>query len=189
MEIVSVSDNFVVKRLLSDSLLISAKKREDRRGHFNRLFCSKELEPLLSGESIVNINHSYSAKKGTLRGLHLQLGESQEGKFIYCSTGSIDDYVVDLRPSSKTYLQWARVKLTHKDENLLFVPKGFAHGFQSTEDDSEIIYFVTQFYSKGNECSVNFLDADIGIVLKEEIAEMSDRDKVAISVKEYEKLA
>jgi len=188
LEITAETSNFFIYNILSDAVLIDSKIKGDSRGYFNRLLCIQELREFINFETIVNINHSFSLKKGTTRGIHLQLNDDAEEKFIYCISGEIDDYIVDLRKDSQTYLSWKRINLKANDEKLVFVPKGFGHGFQTLSENSEIIYFVTQFHSNVNECAVSFFDNRLNIELSTQVSEISEKDSNALSIEQYESL-
>jgi dTDP-4-dehydrorhamnose 3,5-epimerase len=127
--------------------IIKTKKFEDHRGKFNKYF-SSELYPFLKKEniSIKEINHCFTKKKGTVRGMHFQTGSFKEDKIITCLKGRIFDVVVDLRKNSKNFLKYKSFILDEKINHSLFIPKGFAHGYQSITNNTEIIYFVTSSY-------------------------------------------
>ncbi len=171
--------NFKIKTTsLIGAELIEVNEHKDGRGLFARYFCDKELEGLLDGKKIVNINYSKSKKKGTLRGLHFQLEPGCEKKFVRCISGGIYDVIVDLRPDSKTFLKWYGVELTSSNRCMLYVPEGFAHGYQTLSDDSEVMYFVTEYYMPENEAGLRFDDANIGINWPLDISEISEKDKM-----------
>lgn len=162
---------------LSSAFLIQLDKKEDARGHFVRTFCANTF--LLNGTpfSIDQSNLSYNAKKGTLRGLHYQLSPHEEDKIVYCVKGAIFDVIVDIRPESHTYGQWFSVELSETEKNGLFVPKGFAHGFQTLCDECEVSYLMSTPYVPESARGVLWSDPALAIAwpLKDPI--MSDRDQ------------
>lgn len=180
------SNNFKFEELFNGVFVIRPRIRSDERGYFNRMFCLDEMSCLLDGSQIVNVNHSVSVRKGTLRGLHMQINGFEEEKFVCCTSGEINDYVVDLNPDSKSYLEWTCVNLSASEEALIYIPKGFGHGFHTLMDNSEIIYFVTQRYSAENECSIDFFDEQIGIELVSSVTAVSDKDRCGMSIDDYE---
>ena len=137
----------------------------DHRGHFNRLFCSRELKEILPADhrEIVNINSSFNLLEGTLRGIHLQTGNAAETKIVFCSSGSIIDVAVDLRPDSPTFLQHESSLLEGESSSFMVIPPGCGHAFQSLEPNSLVIYFVTRFYSPTSELSIYPFDKSINI--------------------------
>ena len=122
------------------------------------------------------INHCYTKKKGTLRGMHFQIGRYKEDKIITCLKGKIFDVVVDLRKKSKNFLKWKSFILNENSNKSLFIPKGFAHGYQSITNDTEILYFVTSKYSPKHEKGINPLSDFLNIKwpIKKKI--ISDKD-------------
>lgn len=162
---------------LEGAYIIEPEKLEDKRGFFARAWCQKEFEAhgLVSRPAQANI--SYSKKKGTLRGMHYQVAPYQETKLVRCTRGAIYDVIIDLRPNSLTYGQWIGVELTAENYKMLFVPKDFAHGFQTLEDNTEVIYQVSQFYSPGSENGIRYDDPAIGIKWPVDVQVISDKDK------------
>ena len=127
---------------------------EDERGFFARYFCENEFKDNNLNTEWKQINNSFSKDKFTLRGLHYQLAPSTEVKLVRCIKGSIWDVIVDLRENSRTYREWFGTELSESNRRMMYVPKGFAHGFLSLSVNSEIIYLVSDFYSKENERSL-----------------------------------
>lgn len=161
------------KTKIKDLFVIDLELRNDPRGHFARVFDYK-LTP--SKFKIVQVNKSLTKEKGTIRGMHYQNKPKQEGKYIRCIRGSIYDVVIDLRKDSKTYGKWFGVKLTENNNKLMLVPKGFAHGFQSLEDNVEVEYFVSEYYSPKHESGIRWNDKKIGINWPIKRAILSDKD-------------
>ncbi len=149
----------------------------DHRGFFARMFCSEELKEHGLKYDLVQANHSGSRRKGTIRGMHYQLPPHAETKIVKCVKGRVYDVVIDVRKNSPTFLQWYGIELNMENKKQLYIPEGFAHGFQALEDDAEIIYLVTAFYTMEFERGVRFNDAAIGIEwpLKENII-ISEKD-------------
>jgi dTDP-4-dehydrorhamnose 3,5-epimerase len=134
------------KTPLNGSYLIHPELIEDERGFFARTFCKDEFEKHGIDFSCVQCNLSYNKKKGTLRGMHYQAAPHEEAKIVSCVRGSIFDVIVDLQPNSPTYKKWYGTELSAKNHSTLYVPKGFAHGFQTLEDDCEVFYMMGEYY-------------------------------------------
>ena len=149
----------------------------DHRGAFARFFCEKELKQVIEDRKIVNVNYSRTTKGGSIRGMHFQRAPDAEMKFIRCIKGSVFDVAVDLRRESPTYLQWYGVELSAENMDLFVVPEGFAHGFQALEDDVEIMYLVTAFYSPHCEGGLNHADPQVGIRWPLPITDVSEKDR------------
>jgi len=146
------------KTTLNDALLIELEKMEDERGFFARSWDTKIFEELELDSKLVQCNISFSKKKGTLRGLHYQISPYEETKLIRCTKGKIFDVIIDLRPNSSTYKKWESFELSEQNHKLLYVPMGFAHGFESLEDNTEIFYQVSQFYIPNSEKGIHWND-------------------------------
>jgi dTDP-4-dehydrorhamnose 3,5-epimerase len=132
---------------LKGAYIIDVKRLEDERGFFGRSYCQREFEALGLNTNAVQANVSYNKQKGTLRGMHMQLRPHSETKLVRCTRGAIYDVIVDLRQESDTFKQWIGVELTADSYRMLFVPEGFAHGFITLEDNTDVTYQVTQFYT------------------------------------------
>jgi dTDP-4-dehydrorhamnose 3,5-epimerase len=132
---------------LKGAFIIDINKLEDDRGFFGRSFCQREFENFGLNTNVVQTNVSYNKKKGTLRGLHVQLPPHGETKLVRCTRGALYDVIVDLRKESPTFKQWIGVELTADNYRLLYVPEGFAHSFITLEDNTEAVYQVTEFYT------------------------------------------
>ena len=167
---------FVATRV-KDAHIIEVEKLEDTRGFFARSWCQKEFERHGLVSSMVQANFSYNKKKGTLRGMHYQRAPYEEVKLVRCTRGSIYDVIIDLRPDSPTYKQWLGVELTADGNQMLYVPGGFAHGVLTLEDDTEVTYQVSQFYTPGAEGGVRWKDPAFGIVWPLEVRVISDKDR------------
>ncbi len=150
----------------------------DERGSFAQVFCSNELKEQGVSFTVVQVNRSVSVKKGTVRGLHLQNPPTPLQKMVQCVHGSIFDVAVDVRPESETYLQWFGVVLTPENQTMLYVPEGFAHGFQTLEENTIVEYFMSNFYSPKDEVGYRWNDPKFGIEWPLEVSAMSEKDKV-----------
>lgn len=137
---------------------VDINRLEDERGFFGRAFCSQEFDKMKLESSVCQANISYNKVAGTLRGMHYQKSPFQETKFIRCISGSIYDVVIDLRKDSPTYCQSFGVELNDKNRTALFVPKDFAHGFVTLQDDTEVIYMVSQSYVPNAEEGIRWND-------------------------------
>lgn len=161
---------------LSGAYIIDIDPFEDDRGLFARTWCQKEFEAHGLNSSIVQANISQNRKRGTLRGLHWQKKPFGECKLLRCTCGSIYDVVVDLRPDSDTFRSWIGFELTEKNHRMLLVPEDFAHGFQTLEDNTEVFYQVTQFYTPDAECGARFDDPAFVIEWPLDVTTISDKD-------------
>lgn len=144
-------------------ILVKAQPISDDRGFFSRFWCSEEFgsRGLLSEPTQGNI--AFTRRKGTLRGLHYQLAPHEDAKLVRCISGSIFDVAVDLRLDSPTYLKWCGHQLSAKDHDVLYIPEGFAHGYQALEDNTEILYLVSKAYSPEHEVGLRWNDPTVGI--------------------------
>jgi dTDP-4-dehydrorhamnose 3,5-epimerase len=136
---------------LKGAFLIEPERRQDERGFFARTWCQREFAAHGLYTQWVQCNLSFNTQKGILRGMHYQAAPYAEAKLIRCSMGAIYDVIIDLRPESLTFCQWVAVELTSDDRRMLFVPAGFAHGFQTLTEGTEVFYQMSQFYAP--ECA------------------------------------
>jgi dTDP-4-dehydrorhamnose 3,5-epimerase len=162
---------------LRGAFIIEIEKKVDERGFFARAWCRKEFEKHGLNTQVVQANVSFNNKKGTLRGMHYQAAPYGEVKLVRCTQGAIYDVIIDLRPDSPTYKQWIGVELTSENYKMLYVPENFAHGFQTLEDNTEVTYQVSQFYSPGSERGARYNDPAFGIQWPVEVRVISDKDK------------
>jgi dTDP-4-dehydrorhamnose 3,5-epimerase len=128
---------------LKDAFIIQPERLGDQRGFFARTWCQREFEARSLNPCLVQCNISFNKKKGTLRGMHYQTAPYEEAKLIRCTKGAIYDVIIDLRPDSRTFVQYMAVELTAENRTMLYVPKGSAHGFQTLKDNSEVFYNST----------------------------------------------
>jgi dTDP-4-dehydrorhamnose 3,5-epimerase len=136
---------------------------QDNRGAFSRLFCSRELQAVMGSRSVVQINHSMTHSVGAVRGLHFQYPPHAEMKIVRCIKGRVFDVAVDLRQGSPTFLKWTAVELTSESHLAFVIPEGCAHGFQVLEEDSQLLYLHTAFYTPDVEGAVRFDDPKISV--------------------------
>jgi dTDP-4-dehydrorhamnose 3,5-epimerase len=148
---------------LKGAYVIELEKIGDDRGFFSRVWCQKEFEAQGLVARIAQANTSFNKIKGTLRGLHYQRPPYEEVKIMRCVRGAIYDVIVDLRPSSPTYMQWVGVELTQDNYKMLYVPENFAHGYQTLTDDAEVFYPTSQFYTPQAEAGVRWNDPAFAI--------------------------
>jgi dTDP-4-dehydrorhamnose 3,5-epimerase len=156
---------------------IEPQRIEDRRGFFARTYCRSELEERGLEPTVVQCNVSVNKYKGTVRGMHWQAAPHHEVKLVRCTSGSIYDVLLDLRPESPSYKKWVAVELTRENRFSLYIPGGVAHGFQSLEDDSEVFYQMSEFYHPDLARGVRYNDPAFGIKWKLPVAVVSERDR------------
>ena len=162
--------------ILKNAYVIELEKREDHRGFFARTWDKKEFEEHNLNSNLVQCNVSFSKKCGTLRGMHYQKKPFEESKVIRCVKGKIFDVIIDLRSSSSTFKKWFGVELTEENYKMLYVPEGFAHGFQTLEDNSEIIYQVSEFYTPKSELGIHWNDPAFNITWPIEEKTITEKD-------------
>lgn len=173
------TNNFIIKeQKLQGVFTIEPKKKIDDRGFFQRLFCSNEFKNTPINNSVVNINNSFSKKKGTTRGIHYQISPFQETKIIRCLRGSLVNIIIDIRKSSKNYLKHIKINLTSEKNVMTYVPKGFGNSIQTTSNNTEIIYFTSQKYMPNQERGLNILDPKLNIKLPLKPTIISKKDKM-----------
>jgi len=167
----------IEKLKLSGAAVVDAEPFVDHRGVFARFFCEKELSEIIEDRHFVNVNFSKTLKKGAIRGLHFQYPPNAEMKLVRCIRGAVYDVIVDIRENSQTFLKWYGVKLSTENMKMLCVPEGFAHGFQVLEENSEMLYLHSEFYSKEHEGALNYSDPLLAIKWPIEPTDVSERDK------------
>lgn len=161
---------------LQDARLIDIQPRGDERGWFGRTFCTDEFGAAGLETVFVQQNASVSAEKGTVRGMHFQRPPHGEVKLLRCLRGAILDVIIDLRRSSPTFLRHQGFELSAENRRMLYVPKGFAHGFQTLTDDVEVSYLVSSPYTPSSEGGVRFDDPLFGIVWPLPVSVISEKD-------------
>lgn len=152
-----------ISTTISDVYLIAPDIREDHRGGFFRAYCAREFEEHGLETQYFQANISFNKEAGTIRGMHFQNEPDAEVKIVRCISGSVYDVVVDIRKNSSTYLQWFGAELSASNGLLMYVPKGFAHGYQTLEPGSTLHYMVSNFYSPNSESGIAFNDPAINI--------------------------
>jgi dTDP-4-dehydrorhamnose 3,5-epimerase len=148
---------------LKGAFIVDPEKFEDERGFLARSFSAKELESRGLNPRIAECNISFSKKRHTVRGMHFQNPPFAQAKLVRCTKGAVYDVIIDLRPDSPTFKQWIGEELTAANRRMLYVPEGFAHGFQTLEDDTEVFYQISNFYNPGSEGGVRWNDPVFGI--------------------------
>jgi dTDP-4-dehydrorhamnose 3,5-epimerase len=162
---------------LDGAWLVRLEPMRDSRGFFARTFCvdefgARDLETVFPQHSI-----SSSDRKGTLRGMHFQRPPHDEVKLVRCLRGAIFDVIIDLRPQSPTFRQWRGFELSAENQDQLYIPKGFAHGFQTLSDDVQVNYLISAFYAPGAASGVRHDDPAFGIAWPLPVSDMSDKDR------------
>lgn len=157
-------------------LLVDLDRRSDARGAFMRVFCEAELADVLAGRHVVQSNYSCTEKVGTVRGMHFQHPPHAEMKLITCLNGAVFDVAVDLRAGSPTFLKWFSAELSSDRPQLLVIPEGCAHGFQTLQPHSELLYYHTAPYTPEAEGGLRYDDLSLGIPWPLRISEVSQRD-------------
>jgi dTDP-4-dehydrorhamnose 3,5-epimerase len=162
---------------LVGAFTVEMEKRGDERGFFARFFCEAEFAQAGLETRFVQMNNSLSAKKGTLRGMHYQLPPAAEVKLVRCVRGSLFDAIVDLRPGSSTFGMSYGTELSSENRKMMYVPRGFAHGFLTLSDDTEALYMVSSFYSPENERGLRWNDPSIHIDWPIKPSGLSEKDR------------
>ena len=148
---------------LRGAFIIEPERLEDERGFFVRTFCREEFEAHGLKPQVAQCNISFSRRKGTLRGMHYQVVPHEEAKLVRCTMGAIYDVIIDLCPDSPTFKQWIAVELTADNRRMLYIPEGFAHGFQTLQDNTEVFYQMSEFYHPECARGVRWDDPTFGI--------------------------
>jgi dTDP-4-dehydrorhamnose 3,5-epimerase len=163
------------EQYLKGLYLIEPEKKVDERGFFSRLFCENEFIQHNLPTHFTQVSTSFNHKKGTLRGLHFQIHPHEESKLIRCTRGSIFDIAIDLRPGSSTYLKYFSTIL--QNQTLLYIPKGFAHGFQTLVDDTEVFYQMDESYHPDSARGIRWDDPTFQIPWPLPITAISEKDR------------
>ena len=174
----------IIDTKLPDVKVLEPDVFGDHRGWFMETWSQKKLEDLGKHFTFVQDNQSYTAKKGTLRGIHFQNGEWSQAKLVRVVAGAVLDVAVDLRKGSPTYLQWVGVELSADNKRQLLIPRGFGHGFVTLTDDVEFVYKVDNDYNKESDRSIRFDDPQIGVNWGVVDPILSDKDKSAPFLKD-----
>lgn len=162
---------------LSGAFFLDLESRHDDRGFFARVFCQREFAARGLKPDVAQASIAFNRHKGTVRGLHFQYPPAAETKLVRCTRGSFFDVIVDLRPESPTYLQHLAVELTAENRRAVYVPERFAHGYQVLEDNSELTYHVSEFYTPAAEGGITYDDPRLAITWPLEASNVSDKDR------------
>jgi len=162
---------------LPGAFVIEPERMADSRGFFARTFDAREFEAHGLNARIAQTNLSHNPRRGTLRGMHYQRAPFAEAKLIRCTRGAVHDVIIDLRPGSPTYRSHFGVRLDAENRKMLYVPEGFAHGFLTLADDTEVSYQISQFYSPEHGAGVRWNDPAFGISWPAEVAVIAERDR------------
>jgi dTDP-4-dehydrorhamnose 3,5-epimerase len=162
---------------LPGAYVIDLEAHEDDRGYFARAFCAREFGAHGIPMVVAQANLSHNAQSGTLRGLHYQVPPAAEAKLIRCLRGALYDVIVDVRPDSRTYLEWFGAELTADNGRAMYVPEGFAHGLVTLEDDTLAHYQASAFYSPAAERGIRYDDPALGITWPHPVRAISDKDR------------
>jgi dTDP-4-dehydrorhamnose 3,5-epimerase len=162
---------------LKGAYIIDPERLEDERGFFARTWGRHEYEAHGLNTSLAQCNISYNTRRGTLRGMHYQVAPHAETKLVRCTAGAIYDVIIDMRPGSSTLRQWLAVELSADNRRQLYIPEGFAHGFQTLEDHSEVFYQMTEFYAPDYARGVRWNDPAFGIVWPQAPQAIAARDQ------------
>jgi dTDP-4-dehydrorhamnose 3,5-epimerase len=167
----------ILENPFEKAFVLEAEPYVDHRGKFGRIYCQDELKQIGHSKQIVQINHSLTRRSGVIRGMHFQYPPKAEIKMVKCLRGSVFDVIVDLRRDSDTLLQWYGEVLSDENLKMIYVPEGFAHGFQTLEENTELLYLHTEFYSPEHEGGVRYDDHMLRISWPLEVTEASKKDQ------------
>ncbi len=167
----------ILENPFKNAFVLQTEPYIDHRGKFGRIYCQDELKQIGHYKQIVQINHSLTRKSGAIRGMHFQYPPKAEIKMVKCLRGSVFDVIVDLRRDSDTLLQWYGEVLSDENLKMMYVPEGLAHGFQTLEENTELLYLHTEFYSPEHEGGVRYDDPMLSISWPLEVTEVSKKDQ------------
>lgn len=165
-----------IETILKGAYIIELQRLEDERGFFARTWCEQEFQDHGLNPRLVQCSISFSAKRGTMRGMHYQISPHEEAKLVRCTMGVIYDVIIDLRPDSKTFKRWVAFELSAENRKTLYVPEGFAHGFTTLVDKTEVYYQMSEFFVPGSASGVRWNDPTFGIKWPVDISVISERD-------------
>jgi len=174
----------VINTAIEGICIIEPQVFEDPRGWFMETYSKEKLAKQGIDTDFIQDNHSFSANRGTIRGLHFQINPKAQAKLVRCTRGRILDVAVDIRKGSPTYKKWVSVELSEENKKQLFIPKGFAHGFATLTDNVEIQYKVDEYYSPENDRSIRFDDPEINVDWGIENPILSEKDMKAPLLKD-----
>jgi dTDP-4-dehydrorhamnose 3,5-epimerase len=161
---------------ISGLYVVELEVLSDERGFFARSFCTREFQALGLESKVAQCNVSFNSKAGTLRGLHFQAPPHEEARLVRCTRGAIYDVAVDIRPDSRTHRKWHAVELTAENRRMMFIPRGFAHGFQTLMDGTEVFYLMSEFYHPESGRGLRWDDPAIAIAWPLGNPIISDKD-------------
>lgn len=161
---------------LAGSYIIELEPFKDERGWFARSYCKKEFQQIGHEKEWVQMNHSFTSQQAVIRGMHFQLYPYSEIKMVRCIVGKVYDVIIDLRKDSSTFLQWFGIELSAENKKMLYIPEGFAHGFQTLTNNSELIYHHTAYYTPEAESGIRYDDPAISIQWWLPVSSISNRD-------------
>ncbi len=161
---------------LNGLFVIEPERSEDERGFFARTWCRREFKTKGINVDFVQCNISFNRKKGTLRGIHYQITPNQEAKLVRCTSGAIYDVIIDLRHDSETFKQWISVELTNENRKMIYIPEGFAHGFLTLENNTEVFYQMSVYYAPESARGVRWNDSAFCIRWPMDVKVISDKD-------------
>ena len=166
-----------IETILKGACIIEIERLEDERGFFARTFCRRDFKAHGLNPWRVQCSISYNRRRGTLRGMHYQASPMSEAKLVRCTQGAIYDVIIDLRKESPAYCKWTAVELSADNYMMLYIPEGFAHGYQTLEDDTDVFYQMSQYYAPEFARGVRYDDPALGITwpLDEKIVSESDK--------------
>lgn len=169
---------------LKGAFIIEIEPIKDERGFFARTWCKKKFSEQGLNTNFVQCNISFNKKKGTIRGMHYQDDPYQEAKLVRCTRGSIFDVIIDMRPESKTYKKWISVGLSPINLKMLYIPEGFAHGFQTLEDNTEVFYQMSEFYHAECAMGISWREKDLMIEwpIKDVIISVKDQNLPSLEI-------
>ena len=162
---------------LKGAFVVELERLADERGFFARSFCQREFEEHGLNPHMAQCNVSFNKRKHTLRGMHFQAAPYEEAKLVRCTKGSIYDVIIDLRPGSVTFARYFGILLEEDRHTMLYMPEGFAHGFLTMEDNTEIFYQMSEFYEPSSARGVRWNDPAFGIEWPAHISTISERDR------------
>jgi dTDP-4-dehydrorhamnose 3,5-epimerase len=166
-----------IETYIQGAKVIDPNSQQDDRGRFLRAWCAREFAEHGLDFQAVQANMGFSKRKGTTRGMHLQVAPAVEAKLVRCTRGSMFDVVLDLRPESPSYRKWYGVELSAENSRMLFVPENCAHGYQTLEDNTEMHYMTSAYYAPGAARGVRFDDPAFGIHWPLAVTVVSDQDR------------
>lgn len=167
----------IIETELRGVFVIEPEVIEDERGFFARGWCRREFAEAGLNPTLVQCNISYNRLKGTLRGMHYQAEPFQEVKLVRCTRGAVYDVAIDLRPDSPTICRWEATELSAENHRMLYIPEGFAHGFETLQNDTEVFYQVSEYHSPENTRGVRYDDPVFGIKWPVPVSTIVERDR------------